>query len=113
SAWLPRDRRRDPQGRWSRSDACGARAHRDRARRHRAAAALEEDLMIATTVTEQSASVAPTSEHHPIPADVAAFRTAHRAEHIGPRYRGWLHFATTNVGALLAIGIAVWQVHAP
>lgn len=48
-----------------------------------------------------------------LPARVRAFRAAHRAAHIGPHYRGWLHFGTTTVGSLLAIGIAVWQVDAP
>jgi len=45
--------------------------------------------------------------------DVAAFRTHHRAEHIGPRYNGWLHFATTSVGSLAAIGFAISRVRAP
>ena len=48
-----------------------------------------------------------------LPSSVAAFRAKHRAEHIGPRYRGWLHFSTTTVGAATAIGIAAWQVDAP
>ncbi len=45
--------------------------------------------------------------------DVAAFRAQHRAEHIGPRYNGWLHFATTSLGSLAAIGFAISRVHAP
>jgi len=48
-----------------------------------------------------------------LPAEVAAFRERHRADHIGPHYRGWLHFATTTIGALAAIGVAVWRVEAP
>ena len=37
--------------------------------------------------------------------DVAAYRERYRAENIGPRYRGWLHFATTSVVSLAAIGV--------
>ena len=48
-----------------------------------------------------------------IPAKVREFRERHRAVHIGPRYSGWLHFATTTFGALAAISVAVWQVDAP
>ena len=48
-----------------------------------------------------------------IPAKVRAFREKHREKHIGPRYSGWLHFATTTIGSLVAIGIAVWQVDSP
>ncbi len=48
-----------------------------------------------------------------IPDDVRAFRARHRAAHIGPRYRGWAHFATTTIGSLLVIGIAIWRVDAP
>ena len=48
-----------------------------------------------------------------IPADVSAFRAKHRARHIGPRYRGWLHFGTTTVGALAAIIVAIVMVDAP
>jgi hypothetical protein len=48
-----------------------------------------------------------------IPGDVRAFRAKHRAQHIGPSYRGWAHFATTTFGSLLVIAIAVWQVDAP
>lgn len=48
-----------------------------------------------------------------IPADVSAFRAKHRARHIGPRYRGWLHFGTTTVGALAAIIVAIIMVDAP
>lgn len=45
--------------------------------------------------------------------DVAAYRAEHRAEHIGPRYNGWLHFATTSLGSLAAIGFAISRVAHP
>ncbi len=45
--------------------------------------------------------------------DVAAFRSHHRAEHISPRYNGWLHFATTSLGSLAAIGFSISRVRAP
>lgn len=48
-----------------------------------------------------------------VPDAVRAFRAAHRARHIGPRYHGWLHFGTTTVGALAAIAVAVVMVDAP
>jgi hypothetical protein len=48
-----------------------------------------------------------------IPDHVGAFRAEHRARHIGPRYRGWLHFGTTTVGALAAIIVAVVMVDDP
>lgn len=48
-----------------------------------------------------------------LPAAVAAYRAEHRARHIGPRYRGWLHVATTTLGALAAIGFAAVMVDAP
>ena len=49
-----------------------------------------------------------------VPPDrVRAFREAHRAAHVGPRYSGWGHFSTTTFGALAVIAIAVWQVDAP
>ncbi len=48
-----------------------------------------------------------------IPADVTEFREKHRERHIGPSYRGWLHFSTTTVGALAAIIVAVVMVDAP
>lgn len=48
-----------------------------------------------------------------IPERVRAYREEHRAAHIGPRYNGWAHFATTTFGSLAAIGVAVWQVDAP
>jgi len=47
-----------------------------------------------------------------VPTDVAEFRERYRAS-IGPRYRGWLHFATTTIGSLAAIGFAISRVHAP
>ena len=47
-----------------------------------------------------------------VPVEVAAFRARHRAG-IGVHYRGWLHFATTTVVALAAIGFAVSRVRAP
>jgi hypothetical protein len=50
-----------------------------------------------------------------IPAHVQRYREEHRAQHIGPRYRGWAHFAFTSAGALsvIATGIALLRdVHA-
>ena len=58
-------------------------------------------------------SDAATSDAPAIPADVSAFRAKHRARHIGPRYRGWLHFGTTTAGALAAITFAITMVRAP
>jgi hypothetical protein len=43
---------------------------------------------------------------------VAAFRAEHRAT-IGASYRGWLHFATTTVVTLAAIGFAIGRVRTP
>lgn len=48
-----------------------------------------------------------------IPAAVATFRAAYRDAHVGSRYRGWLHLATTTVGALTAIVVAAVMVDAP
>lgn len=48
-----------------------------------------------------------------VPREVAEFRVRHRADHIGPHYRGWLHFAITTVGSLAAIGFAASRVRAP
>jgi sterol desaturase/sphingolipid hydroxylase (fatty acid hydroxylase superfamily) len=48
-----------------------------------------------------------------VPTKVATFRREHRARHIGPRYRGWLHLAVTSLGALAAITTAALQVHDP
>lgn len=45
-------------------------------------------------------------------ADVAAFRHEYRAA-IGPRYSGWLHFATTSVVSLAVIAFAVSRVRSP
>src|SRR5262249_45000374 len=39
--------------------------------------------------------------------DLASWRDAFRAEEIGPRYSGWLHFAFTTCGSIAAIGFAV------
>jgi hypothetical protein len=70
-----------------------------------------------TTTSDHVRAPAPASRAQvitqPIPDDVAAFRAAHRAAHIGPRYRGWAHVLTTTFGSLIAIGIAIWQVDAP
>jgi hypothetical protein len=48
-----------------------------------------------------------------LPASVAEFRARHRAKHIGPHYRGWLHFGTTTVGAASVIAFCAWRVTAP
>lgn len=48
-----------------------------------------------------------------LPASVAEFRARHRAAHIGPRYRGWLHFATTTVGAAAVIAFCAWRISEP
>lgn len=48
-----------------------------------------------------------------LPEEVVAFRERHRARHVGPRYNGWLHLASTTVGSLVAIAIAAWQIDAP
>jgi Fatty acid hydroxylase superfamily len=48
-----------------------------------------------------------------LPAGVRTFREAYRAEHIGPRYSGWAHFATTTGGSLAVITFAIVQVDAP
>jgi len=48
-----------------------------------------------------------------VPREVAAFRARHREGHISPRYRGWLHLATTSTGALAAIVFACSRVTAP
>ncbi len=44
--------------------------------------------------------------------EVAAFRARHRAT-VGARYRGWLHFATTTIVSLAAIGVAISRVCEP
>ena len=48
-----------------------------------------------------------------LPEQVAAFRARHRAAHIGPRYRGWLHVGTTTIGSLAVIVFAIVAVDAP
>lgn len=48
-----------------------------------------------------------------LPASVAEFRAHHRGAHIGPRYRGWLHFATTTVGASAVIAFCAWRITEP
>jgi len=47
-----------------------------------------------------------------IPAEVDEYRTHHR-ERISTRYNGWLHFALTTIGSLVAIGYALSRVHSP
>jgi len=46
-----------------------------------------------------------------VPAEVRAFRAEYRAKEIGPRYRGWLHFAFTTFGSLSVIAFAATRVH--
>jgi sterol desaturase/sphingolipid hydroxylase (fatty acid hydroxylase superfamily) len=48
-----------------------------------------------------------------VPSAVASFRDDYRAQEIGPRYRGWLHFGFTTTGALAAIVSAIVAVDAP
>lgn len=48
-----------------------------------------------------------------LPPTVAAFREDHRAQHVGPRYHGWLHFVTTTAGASAVIAFCAWQIAAP
>lgn len=48
-----------------------------------------------------------------VPEAVARFRDDYRAQQIGPRYRGWLHFGVTTTGALAAIAAALAMVDAP
>ena len=45
-----------------------------------------------------------------LPPSVAEFRAQHRAAHIGPRYSGWLHLATTTLGAAAVIAFCAWRV---
>jgi sterol desaturase/sphingolipid hydroxylase (fatty acid hydroxylase superfamily) len=47
------------------------------------------------------------------PAEVVAYRKRYREREIGAHYHGWLHFATTTVGSLIAIGLAISCVKAP
>lgn len=42
-----------------------------------------------------------------IPAPVQRFRDEYRAQHVGPRYRGWAHFAFTSVGSLAVIATSL------
>ena len=49
----------------------------------------------------------------PTLSEVRAFRARHLEAHVGPRYNGWLHFATTSVGSLAAIAFAVSRVRSP
>ena len=46
----------------------------------------------------------------PVPRDVEGFRVDYRARNIGPRYRGWAHFAFTSLGSLAVIVVAVAHV---
>jgi len=46
-------------------------------------------------------------------SEVRAFRARYLEEHVGPRYNGWLHFATTSIGSLAAIAVAVSRVRSP
>jgi hypothetical protein len=48
-----------------------------------------------------------------VPASVASFRETYRAENIGARYSGVLHFAFTSVASLAVISLAIAQVRAP
>jgi hypothetical protein len=48
-----------------------------------------------------------------LPAKVAEFRERHRTRNIGPRYNGWLHFATTTLGAASVIAFCAWRIDAP
>jgi hypothetical protein len=43
-------------------------------------------------------------------ASVLAFRTQYRRSHVGPHYRGWLHFAFTTLGSLAVLALAAAQV---
>src|SRR5690349_6051106 len=49
----------------------------------------------------------------PTLSEVRAFRARHLEAHVGPRYNGWLHFATTSIGSLAAIAFAVSRVRSP
>jgi len=46
-----------------------------------------------------------------LPAEVRAYRAEYRAKELGPHYRGWLHFAFTTGGSLLAITFFATRVH--
>ncbi|HWN66276.1 MAG TPA: sterol desaturase family protein [Haliangium sp.] len=45
-----------------------------------------------------------------VPVPVQRFREEYRAEHIGPRYRGWAHFAFTSLGSLAIIAISIAMI---
>jgi len=45
--------------------------------------------------------------------DLAGFRARARAENVGPRYSGLLHFGFVNALALSVIVAAAWQLHRP
>jgi hypothetical protein len=47
-----------------------------------------------------------------LPTQVAKFRDEFRQRGIGPRYRGWAHFAFTSVVSLAVIALAVSRLHA-
>lgn len=47
------------------------------------------------------------------PSEVRAFRARHLERHVGPRYSGYLHLATTSLGSLAAIAFAISRVDAP
>ena len=47
-----------------------------------------------------------------LPRSVASFREAYRAEHVGPRYSGGLHFLFTSIGSLTVIALAAAHVEA-
>ncbi|MEO8797720.1 MAG: sterol desaturase family protein [Polyangiaceae bacterium] len=44
---------------------------------------------------------------------VEAFRARYRATEIGPRYRGWVHFAFTSLASLAVVAFALSKVHRP
>jgi sterol desaturase/sphingolipid hydroxylase (fatty acid hydroxylase superfamily) len=48
-----------------------------------------------------------------LPAPVAEFRQEYRAQHIGPRYSGALHFTFTTLGSLAVIAAALSQLSRP
>jgi hypothetical protein len=48
-----------------------------------------------------------------VPPKVAEFRARHRSQHIGPFYRGWLHLASTTVGAAAVIAFCAWRIDQP
>jgi sterol desaturase/sphingolipid hydroxylase (fatty acid hydroxylase superfamily) len=48
-----------------------------------------------------------------LPPTVADFRVHYRTRYLGPRYRGWVHFAVTSLGSLAAIVVAAALVRSP